>query len=99
MALNKSFFDTLPSLKRVPRPKADIAWLVYDLELIKDRKQGSGRYILKKVDEVFTEFESALVSITKPSPGKVEDFIKLLQEKLDEHLETPPVTKTIEKPF
>jgi hypothetical protein len=30
---------------------------------------------------------------------EVEDFIRLLQEKLDEHLETPPVTKTIEKPF
>jgi hypothetical protein len=48
---------------------------------------------------VFTEFEPALLSITTPSPGKVEDFIRLLQEKLDEHLETPPVTKTIEKPF
>jgi hypothetical protein len=99
VALNKSFFDTLPKLKRVSRSKADIAWLIYDLELIKDRKQGSGRYVLKKVDEIFTEFESALVSITTPSPGKIEDFIKLLQEKLDEHLETPPVTKTIEKPF
>jgi len=99
VALNKSFFDTLPKLKRVSKSKGDIAWLIYDLELIKERKEESGRYVLKKVDEVFTEFESALVSITKPSPGKVEDFIKLLQEKLDEHLETPPVTKTIEKPF
>jgi hypothetical protein len=99
VALNKSFFDTLPNLKRVSRSKADIAWLIYDLELIKDRKQGPERYSLKKVDEVFTEFESALVLITTPSPGKIEDFIRLLQEKLDEHLETPPVTKTIEKPF
>jgi hypothetical protein len=99
VALNKSFFDTLPKLRRVPRSKADIAWLIYDLELIKDRKDGIGRYSLKKVDEVFTEFESALVSITTPSPGKIEDFIRLLQEKLDEHLETPPITKTIEKPF
>jgi len=99
VALNKSFFDTLPTLKPVSKAKADIAWLIYDFELIKDKKLGSGRYILKKVDEVFTEFEPALVSITTPSPGKVEDFMKLLQEKLDEHLETPPVTKTIEKPF
>ena len=92
-------FDTLPNLKRVSRSKADIAWLIYDLELIKDRKQGPERYSLKKVDEVFTEFESALVSITTPLPGKIEDFMRLLQEKLDEHLETPPITKTIEKPF
>ena len=99
VALNKTFFDTLPNLKRVSRSKADIVWLIYDLELIKDRKRGAGRYSLKKVDEVFTEFESALLSITTPSPGKIEDFIRLLQEKLDEHLETPPVTKTIEKPF
>lgn len=99
VALNKSFFDTLPNLKRVSRSKAEIALLIYDLELIKDGKQGSGRYSMKKVDEVFTEFAPALVSITTPSPGKIEDFIRLLQEKLDEYLETPPITKTIEKPF
>jgi hypothetical protein len=99
VALNKSFFDTLPEMRRVSRSKADIAWLIYDLELIKDRKQGAGRYSLKKVAEVFTEFEPALLSITTPQPGKVEDFVKLLQEKLGEHLETPPITKTIEKPF
>ncbi len=99
VALNKSFFDTLPNLKRVSRSKADLVWLIYDLELIRDKKHGTGKYSLKKVDEVFTEFEPALISITTPSPGKVEDFIKLLQEKLDEHLETPPITKTIEKPF
>jgi hypothetical protein len=99
VALNKSFFDTLPNLKPVSKSEADIAWLIYDLELTKDRKQEVGQYSLKKVDELFTEFESSLVSITTPSPGKIEDFIRLLQEKLDEHLETPPVTKTIEKPF
>jgi hypothetical protein len=95
VALNKGFFDTLPPLKRVPKSKADIAWLIYDLVLSK----GTGRYTLKKVDEVFTEFEPALLSITTSSPGKIEDFMKLLQEKLDEKLETPPVNKTIEKPF
>jgi hypothetical protein len=43
VALNKNFFDTLPEMRRVSRSKADIAWLIYDLELIKDRKQGAGR--------------------------------------------------------
>lgn len=99
VALDKSFFATLPRLKRAPKSKADITWLVYDLELVKQKGQGPGKYSLKKVDEVFTEFEPALLSITTASPGKVEDFIKLLQEKLDDQLETPPANKTIERPF
>lgn len=99
VALNKSFFATLPKLKKVSKAKADIAWLIYDLELIKEKDHEADRYSLKKVDEVFTEFEPALLSITTASPGKVEDFIKLLQEKLDDQIETPPINKTIEKPF
>lgn len=99
VALNKSFFATLPRLKEVSKSKADIAWLIYDLELIKEKGNESGRYSLKKVDEVFTEFEPALLSITTSSPGNVEDFIKLLQEKLDEQIESPPVNKIIERPF
>lgn len=99
VALNRSFFATLPKLKKVPKARADIAWFIYDLELVKEKDHESGRYSLKKVDEVYTEFEPALISITTASPGKVEDFIKLLQEKLDEQIETPPVNRTIEKPF
>jgi hypothetical protein len=99
VALDKGFFDTLPKLKRVPKSQADIAWLIYDLKLVKEKGEDSGRYSLKKVDEVFTKFDSALLSITTPTPGKVDNFIKLLQEKLDDRLEAPPVNKTIEKPF
>jgi len=99
VALNRSFFATLPPFKKVPKSAADIAWFVYDLQLIKEKGKTPERYCLKKVDEIFTEFESALISITTASPGKVEEFIKLLQEKLDEQLETPPVNKTIERPF
>jgi len=33
VALNKSFFATLPSLKQVSKRDADIAWLIYDLKL------------------------------------------------------------------
>ncbi len=99
VALNKSFFATLPSLKRVPQSDADVAWFVYDLEMERKKGQKPRRYSLKKVDQIFTEFEPALLSITTPSPGPVEDFVKLLQEKLDEQLETPPVNETIERPF
>jgi hypothetical protein len=86
-------------LKQVPKHDADIVWLIYDLQLRAEQGNTPGRYHLTKVDEVFTEFEPALLSITTPSPGKVEDFIKLLQEKLDDHLETPPTNQTIERPF
>lgn len=97
VALNKSFFDTLPSLTKVHKSKADIAWLIYDLEMIEEG--GQGRYKLTKIDEVFTEFEPALLSITTPVPGNIDDFVKMLQEKLDEQIETPPTNKTIERPF
>ncbi|MDI9570511.1 MAG: NotI family restriction endonuclease [Pseudomonadota bacterium] len=97
VALNKSFFDTLPRLTRVPKDKADIAWLIYDLQLA--TVDGRQRYKLAKIDEVFTGFASALLSITAPVPGKMDDFVKLLQERLDEQLETPPNNKFIEKPF
>jgi len=99
VALNKSFFATLPRLKEVSKAKADIAWLIYDLELIKGKGTETVKYSLKKVDEIYTEFEPALISITKPIPGKIEDFVKLLQVKLDGQIETPPVNKTIERPF
>lgn len=99
VALNRSFFNTLPSLTTVSKDKAEIAWLIYDLELAKEEGCESGRYFLKKVDEVFTGFEPALLSITRPSPGRIDDFMKLLQEKLDDQMETPPTNNTIEKPF
>jgi hypothetical protein len=98
VALNKSFFCTLPPIGCVSKQEADIAWLIYDLELIQDHN-GQKKYILKKIDEIYTEFEPALLTITTPAPGKIDAFISLLQEKLDEQLESPPVNETIEKVF
>jgi len=97
VALNKSFFDTLPRLSPVPKHKADVAWFIYDLEPVNEAHQQ--KYNLMKIDEVFTEFQPALHSITTPLPGKIDDFLGLLQEKLDEKLETPPRNEIIEKPF
>ena len=54
VALNKSFFETLPPLKTVSKSKADISWLIYDLRLVKE--DGQERFTLTKIDEVFTEF-------------------------------------------
>lgn len=97
VAINKSFFDTLPPLKTVSKEQAEIAWFIYDLQPIKDGE--NERYRLRKIDVVYTGFQEALLSITTAVPGKIEDFVKLLQEKLDEQLETPPNNKTLDKPF
>jgi hypothetical protein len=97
VAINKSFFDTLPVLTQVEKLNADIAWFIYDLELIIDNDHE--RYQLKKIDVVYTEFQPAMLAITTASPGNVDDFMKLLQDKLDEQLETPPSNKTLNRPF
>jgi hypothetical protein len=96
VALNSSFFATLPVMEQVPKSDAEIAWIIYDLQHDSGSSDTPARYSLKKVDEVYTEFEPALLSITTPHPGRVGDFIGLLQEKLDEHLETPPTNQIIE---
>jgi hypothetical protein len=45
VALNKCFFDTLPPLTIVDKSKADIVWIIYDLELSKE--SGQDRYKLQ----------------------------------------------------
>lgn len=97
IALNKCFFDTLPPLPIVQKADADMVWLIYDL--LPFEENGQKRYGLAKTNEVFTKFAPALASITTADPGNVDDFVKLLQEKLDDRLEAPPVNRTLERPF
>lgn len=98
VAMNESFFSTLPMIERVSRDRAQVAWLLYELGLTASGGGGPKRYELVKVDEVYTEFSPALASITTPSPGDVGDFVSVLQAKLDEQLENAPNTRTIEEP-
>lgn len=93
VALNKSFFKTLPTLKKVARDRADIAWILYDLVTENEK------YVLKRADTVYTEFIPALNMITKPRPGDIKDFMRVLQDKVDEQLETPPNNQLVENPF
>lgn len=83
VALQKSFFETLPELPRVEKERADIAWFLYDL---RPDEQGQN-LCLELVETVYTEFESALLKITTPQPGNMSDFVALLQGRLDEQLE------------
>ncbi len=86
VALQKSFFDTLPNLPTIAKSKADIAWLLYDLEFNADQNQ----YNLVLVDTIYTEFEPALFRVTTSKPGNISDFINILQTRLDEHLDKNP---------
>lgn len=93
VALDEGFFATLPNLKKVDPKQADIVWLVYDLTLDKRQKV----YTLKRSKTIYTLFDESLDRIIRPEVGSPDDFVKKLQERLDEKLEgNPPETRTID---
>ena len=67
---------------------------VYDLEAVLDQN----RYQLAQHQTVYTTFSKALEQITRPEAGKLDDFIKRLQSKLDKQLAIthPPDTQLID---
>ncbi len=95
VALHRGFFDTLPHLPAVAPAEAEIAWLVYDLEL----DAGHNQYNLRLAETVFTRFDTVLEQIATPRPGSMNEFIALLQDKLDEKLDedgnNPPDAPTL----
>jgi hypothetical protein len=93
VALDRGFYATLPKLPIVPKERADIAWLIYDLELDNDLN----KYKLVRDRIEYSTFNDSLIQITQPEIGNPETFIALLQEKLDQKLSSnPPDTSTIE---
>jgi len=92
VALQKSFFETLPEIPQVNAEQADIAWFLYDLK--KDSK--ANLFNLVEEEVVYTKFGPALDTIITPKPGRVEEFIQILQSKLDERLDqNPPEAPTL----
>lgn len=93
VALDKGFYNTLPSLKEIDSKHADIAWLIYDL-----RYNERNLFSLETENIVYTSFSESLDIIAKPNIGKMDIFMVKLQEKLDEKLEnsSKPDTKMIE---
>ncbi len=89
VAIQKSFFETLPELPRVERECAELAWFLYDLQHV------NGQYELVRTETVYTEYWSALNKMTTPEPGAVENFMLLLQDKLNEKLDHPPDAPTL----
>jgi hypothetical protein len=93
VAVDKSFFATLPQLPQTQPDQADIAWLIYDLVF----DPSTNRYNLTRHNTVFTAFLPALETITVAEAGPIEDFVEHLQQKLDEKLENgyPPDAPTL----
>ena len=95
VALDSNFFNTLPQLEEVDKSEAEVAWLIYDLCLTCD----DSRYTLKRIKVVYTKFVESLNAITRPRVGCIKKFMKSLQEKVDEKLQSSPTNKTIDNPI
>lgn len=88
VALDERFFATLPTLRETGSDQADVAWLVYALEL----NEAKNQYVLRKQKVVYTIFSESLDQIIRPNVGEPAEFVERLQERLDEKLENPPDT-------
>lgn len=66
--------------------------MIYDLELNK----AGDRYDLRRVQTAYTSFGAALDRIAEPNVGPVDEFIKKLQAKLQEKLESKPDTQVLD---
>ncbi len=89
VAVQRSFFRTLPTLQPVTPEQAQIAWLIYDLE----PDPNDNRYHLVRTDTVYTEFKSALNTITTPGIGDEQDFINKLQARVAPKKAVPDTTR------
>lgn len=96
VAVDHTFFATLPPLPRVPKEQSDLAFFVYNLQ---SAAPGILPYELVLSEKVFTQFESALPILTTPRVGKVDAFLHELQSKVDEKLEAAPSNQLIESPL
>jgi hypothetical protein len=79
VALQTTFYETLPPLPEVSKPEADFAFFLYDLVPYEQDKRME--LMLQRV--VYTQFTSALEQIAKFEAGSLSDFTSLLQKKLD----------------
>jgi Restriction endonuclease NotI len=79
VALQSSFYYTLPLLPEFDKEESDFAFFLYDLVPNKKTKVLS----LKLQRVVYTKFASALEQIAKFEAGSISQFTEILQKKLD----------------
>jgi hypothetical protein len=79
VALQTTFYNTLPSLPEFDKTESDFAFFLYDL--IPDKKTKILSLKLQRV--VYTKFANALEQIAKFEAGSISQFTEILQRKLD----------------
>ena len=79
IALQTTFYNTLPILPEFDKAESDFAFFLYDLVLYKSTKIMS----LKLQRIVYTKFAIALEQIAKFEAVSISQFTELLQRKLD----------------
>ncbi|MBF0317287.1 MAG: hypothetical protein HQL04_03860 [Nitrospirae bacterium] len=82
VVLHDAFFETLPELPEVDKEHADVAWCIYTLK----EDTESNCFHLTKKKTVYTKFRQALDKIANAAPGNIDDFMKTLQKKLNEKI-------------
>jgi len=85
VALNKSFFDTLPKLKPVSKSKADIAWLIYDVMLPPTGATTSLSYQTRLVrhDVVYSKWPDFLIPKSRITAQNAITFLRHLDIMLE----------------
>lgn len=83
VALQGSFYATLPKMQEVDQSKADFAFFIYDLDF--DEK--GAEFHLEKKQVVYTEFSTVLKQVANFEAGPIETFTKMLQKKLDKKMQ------------
>ncbi len=79
VALQTSFYNTLPALPEFDKAESDFAFFLYDL--VPDKKTKVLSLKLQRI--VYTKFASALEQIAKFEAGSISHFTEILQKKLD----------------
>lgn len=79
VALQTSFYNTLPELPEFDKAESDFAFFLYDVVPVKK----STTLELKLQRVVYTKFAKALEQIAKFEAGSIKEFTEILQKKLD----------------
>ncbi len=86
VALNKSFFATLPKLKQVSKSEADIAWMIYDVmsASLDPGTPPSRQMRLVKHEIIYSEWPDFLTSTSSITAEPADAFLRRLETMLEE---------------
>lgn len=90
VAVQQQFMSTMPPFVQVEPEAADLAWLVYDLIL----NEQSNRYELTLTDVVYTQFATALPTITIPPLTDDNSFRAEIQKRIGIPQVAPELAET-----